>query len=30
MSGLSTMNRFEIEHIGIAVKDPVKMANWYQ
>jgi catechol-2,3-dioxygenase len=26
----STMNKFEIEHIGIAVKEPVKMANWYQ
>lgn len=24
------MNKFEIEHIGIAVKDPIKMANWYQ
>jgi catechol 2,3-dioxygenase-like lactoylglutathione lyase family enzyme len=21
---------FEIEHIGIAVRDPVKMAKWYQ
>ena len=27
---LSTTKKFEIEHIGIAVKEPVKMANWYQ
>jgi len=24
------MKKFEIEHIGIAVKEPIKMANWYQ
>jgi hypothetical protein len=24
------VKRFEIEHIGIAMKDPVRMANWYQ
>ena len=30
MRDLSTMKNFEIEHIGIAVKEPVKMANWYQ
>jgi catechol-2,3-dioxygenase len=24
------MKKFEIEHIGICVKNPVEMANWYQ
>ncbi|MCX6677907.1 MAG: VOC family protein [Methanothrix sp.] len=24
------MKKFEIEHIGISVKEPIKMANWYQ
>ena len=34
LSGLSRggyyLIKFEIEHIGISVKEPVKMANWYQ
>jgi hypothetical protein len=30
VKGLSAMKKFEIEHIGISVKEPVKMANWYQ
>ena len=24
------MKRYEIEHIGIIVTEPVEMANWYQ
>jgi catechol 2,3-dioxygenase-like lactoylglutathione lyase family enzyme len=24
------MSKFKIEHIGISVKEPVKMANWYK
>ncbi|MCX6672561.1 MAG: hypothetical protein NTY37_02150 [Methanothrix sp.] len=24
------MKKFEIEHIGISVNEPIKMANWYQ
>ena len=24
------MKRFEIEHIGVTVKEPVKMAQWYK
>ena len=30
VKGLSAMKKFEIEHIGISVKEPIKMANWYQ
>ena len=30
MRELPTMKKFEIEHIGIAVKEPVKMARWYR
>jgi len=26
----SNMKKYEIEHIGISVREPIEMANWYQ